>query len=201
MRHLLKSDSDAPFSRPLTTGEAARITTLSLQTIIRTFDSGGLKGHKIPGSKFRQIPPDSLKKLGHDNGIDVSLPDPTLILVLSRSGTIHERIASLLKPVREKAEVLVTDCALDAGQSFHDGKPVLFLLNEEFRPSFDALKTSLPKFGEVENDDGFRMDFHPERQLGTHIEIAEEATLVKRIAHYRDRYLKMEILGRRKVTA
>lgn len=39
----------------LTTGEVAKITGLSQQTIIRCFDSGRLKGFRVPGSKFRRI--------------------------------------------------------------------------------------------------------------------------------------------------
>ena len=36
-----------------TTGEAAKICKVSQQTIIRCFDSGQLKGYRIPGSKDR----------------------------------------------------------------------------------------------------------------------------------------------------
>lgn len=39
-----------------TTGDAADLTTLSQQTIIRCFDSGRLRGFKVPGSRFRRIP-------------------------------------------------------------------------------------------------------------------------------------------------
>ena len=43
-----------------TTGEAAKICRLSQQTIIRCFDSGQLEGFRVPGSKFRRIPRQSL---------------------------------------------------------------------------------------------------------------------------------------------
>lgn len=42
---------------------------LSQQTIIRCFDSGMLKGFRVPGSKFRRIPRDMLYKFMKDNGI------------------------------------------------------------------------------------------------------------------------------------
>ena len=45
-----------------TTGEAAEVCKVSQQTIIRCFDSGRLEGFRIPGSKFRRIPRDSLVK-------------------------------------------------------------------------------------------------------------------------------------------
>ena len=43
-----------------TTGEAAEICKVSQQTIIRCFDSGRLKGFRVPGSRFRRIPREAL---------------------------------------------------------------------------------------------------------------------------------------------
>ena len=52
-----------------TTGEAAKICKVSQQTIIRCFDSGQLKGFRVPGSRFRRIPRDQLFAFMKDNGI------------------------------------------------------------------------------------------------------------------------------------
>ena len=52
-----------------TTGEAAEICRISQQTIIRCFDSGRLEGFRVPGSKFRRIPRESLIKFMKDNSI------------------------------------------------------------------------------------------------------------------------------------
>lgn len=52
-----------------TTGQAARICKVSQQTIIRCFDSGKLKGFKVPGSKFRRITLEGLKKFMDENRI------------------------------------------------------------------------------------------------------------------------------------
>ena len=52
-----------------TTGEAAKICKVSQQTIIRCFDSGQLKGFRVPGSKFRRIPHDCLLSFMRENGI------------------------------------------------------------------------------------------------------------------------------------
>ena len=46
-----------------TTGEAAKICKVSQQTIIRCFDSGQLKGFRVPGSRFRRIPREQLVHL------------------------------------------------------------------------------------------------------------------------------------------
>lgn len=52
-----------------TTGEAAKICKVSQQTIIRCFDSGQLKGFRVPGSRFRRIPREHLFNFMRDNGI------------------------------------------------------------------------------------------------------------------------------------
>jgi two-component system, OmpR family, response regulator RpaA len=52
-----------------TTGEAAKICKVSQQTIIRCFDSGQLKGFRVPGSRFRRIPRESLYRFMKENGI------------------------------------------------------------------------------------------------------------------------------------
>ena len=52
-----------------TTGEAAEACKVSQQTIIRCFDSGRLRGFRVPGSRFRRIPRDALLQFMKDNGI------------------------------------------------------------------------------------------------------------------------------------
>src|SRR5512140_1444860 len=46
-----------PFEKDvLTTGEVAKICNVAPRTVSKWFDSGSLKGYKIPGSKDRRIP-------------------------------------------------------------------------------------------------------------------------------------------------
>jgi len=65
-----------------TTGEAAKICKVSQQTIIRCFDSGQLKGFRVPGSRFRRIPRDSLYRFMKENSI------PTDALETGRRGVL-----------------------------------------------------------------------------------------------------------------
>ncbi len=58
-----------------TTGEAAKICKVSQQTIIRCFDSGQLKGFRVPGSRFRRIPREQLYSFMRDNGIPTDALD------------------------------------------------------------------------------------------------------------------------------
>src|SRR2546425_10064409 len=54
-----------------TTGEAAEICKVSQQTILRCFDSGKLKGFRVPGSRFRRIPREELLRFIRDHNIPV----------------------------------------------------------------------------------------------------------------------------------
>ena len=40
----------------LTTGDVARICSVAPRTVSKWFDTGQLKGYRIPGSKDRRIP-------------------------------------------------------------------------------------------------------------------------------------------------
>jgi len=93
-----------------TTGEAAEICRVSQQTIIRCFDSGRLEGFRVPGSRFRRIPRDSLIKFMKENSIPLEglesgkkkvliVDDDTeivdlLVDVLSRDGRFDVKTAT-----------------------------------------------------------------------------------------------------------
>lgn len=51
------------------TGDAAKATGLSQQTIIRSIDSGRLIGYRVPNSKFRRVSRSALTQFMNDNGI------------------------------------------------------------------------------------------------------------------------------------
>jgi len=69
MRIYDESRGDCDMKELFTTGEAANICQVSQQTIIRCFDSGRLEGFRVPGSRFRRIPRESLIKFMKDNSI------------------------------------------------------------------------------------------------------------------------------------
>lgn len=56
-----------------TTGQVAKFCQVSLQTVSRWVDSGWLEGFRIPVSKHRRIPRETLIKFLEDHG--VPLPD------------------------------------------------------------------------------------------------------------------------------
>ena len=53
----------------LTTGEVARICKVAPRTVTKWFDSGQLRGYKIPGSKDRRIPINMLLRFMKLNNI------------------------------------------------------------------------------------------------------------------------------------
>lgn len=52
-----------------TTGQAAKICKVAPRTICKWFDSGRLRGYRIPGSQDRRIPRDQLIRFLRDNGM------------------------------------------------------------------------------------------------------------------------------------
>jgi len=53
----------------LTTGEVAKICNVAPRTVSKWFDSGSLKGYRIPGSRDRRIPATELIKFMKAHGI------------------------------------------------------------------------------------------------------------------------------------
>ena len=82
-----------------TTGEAAEICKVSQQTIIRCFDSGRLKGFRVPGSRFRRIPREALVAFMKDNNIPPDALDngKLKILVVDDDPEIVELFVDVLE--------------------------------------------------------------------------------------------------------
>jgi excisionase family DNA binding protein len=81
-----------------TTGEAAEICKVSQQTIIRCFDAGRLEGFRVPGSKFRRIPRQSLIKFMKDNNIPLDAVDSgkRKVLIVDDDAEIVELLVDVL---------------------------------------------------------------------------------------------------------
>jgi excisionase family DNA binding protein len=117
-----------------TTGEAADICKVSQQTIIRCFDSGRLKGFRVPGSRFRRIPRESLLQFMRENGIPPDALDSgrRKILVVDDDPEIVELFVDVL--TRDgRFEVRTARSGYDAG-----------MLTQEFNPELIILDYMLP---------------------------------------------------------
>src|SRR5216117_1331040 len=99
-----------------TTGEAAEICKVSQQTIIRCFDSGRLKGFRVPGSRFRRIPKDALLAFMNESGIPADAPnsDQRRVLVVDDDPQIVELFVDVLQR-DERFEEKTATSGYDAG--------------------------------------------------------------------------------------
>ena len=113
-----------------TTGEAAKICKVSQQTIIRCFDSGQLKGFRVPGSRFRRIPRDQLFLFMLDNGIptDYLESGKRKVLIVDDDQELVELITDVLE--RDgRFEVKSVNNGFDAGMMVKDYHPDLIVLD------------------------------------------------------------------------
>jgi len=113
-----------------TTGEAAKICKVSQQTIIRCFDSGQLKGFRVPGSRFRRIPREQLYSFMRDNGIptDALESGKRKILIVDDDEELTELIVDVL--ARDgRFEIRSVNNGFDAGMMVRDYRPDLIVLD------------------------------------------------------------------------
>ncbi len=117
-----------------TTGEAAKICKVSQQTIIRCFDSGQLKGFRVPGSRFRRIPREQLYMFMRENGIPTDALDSgkRKVLVVDDDEDLVELIV----------DALAGDGRFDI-RSVNNGFQAGMLI-KEFRPDLIVLDVMLP---------------------------------------------------------
>ncbi len=113
-----------------TTGEAADICKVSQQTIIRCFDSGRLKGFRVPGSRFRRIPREELLRFMRDNQIPTDRLESgkQRILVVDDDNEIVELFVDLLGS-DDRYELRTAGTGYDAGIVTESFKPDLMILD------------------------------------------------------------------------
>ncbi|MHC4131962.1 MAG: response regulator [Planctomycetota bacterium] len=113
-----------------TTGEAAGVCKVSQQTIIRCFDSGRLEGFRVPGSRFRRIPRQSLIKFMKDNNIPLESLDSgkKKVLIVDDDTEIVELIVDVL--ARDgRFDLRTASSGYDAGIATQQFRPHLILLD------------------------------------------------------------------------
>ncbi len=113
-----------------TTGEAAKICKVSQQTIIRCFDSGQLKGFRVPGSRFRRIPREALFRFMRENGIptDALESGRRRILIVDDDQGVVDLIAEVLAG-DARFETRVVNNGFGAGMLAKEYHPDLMILD------------------------------------------------------------------------
>jgi excisionase family DNA binding protein len=113
-----------------TTGEAAEVCRVSQQTIIRCFDAGRLEGFRVPGSRFRRIPRQSLIKFMKENNIplDAIESGKRKVLIVDDDAEIVELLVDILE--RDgRFETKTASSGYEAGIATERFRPELILLD------------------------------------------------------------------------
>lgn len=113
-----------------TTGEAAKICKVSQQTIIRCFDSGQLKGFRVPGSRFRRIPREALFRFMKENNIPTDALESGRrgILVVDDDQAVVDLIVDVLSG-DNRFETKVVNNGFAAGMLAKEYHPDLIILD------------------------------------------------------------------------
>ncbi|HEX2972575.1 MAG TPA: response regulator [Tepidisphaeraceae bacterium] len=108
----------------LTTGEVAKICNVAPRTVSKWFDSGALRGYRIPGSKDRRIPLSQLIRFmkQHNMPLNGLMTGATRVLIVDDEQDIVEVLEKILED-EAKYEVEVAKGGFAAG-----------VIAERFRP-------------------------------------------------------------------
>lgn len=115
----------------LTTGEVARICKVAPRTVTKWFDSGQLRGYRIPGSKDRRIPVSQLVRFMKVNNmpLDGILHfNKTRVLIVDDEAGIIEMLRDLLAK-EANYEVQTCQNGFEAGILAEKIKPHVILLD------------------------------------------------------------------------
>jgi excisionase family DNA binding protein len=107
-----------------TTGQVAKICKVAPRTVSKWFDSGRLKGYRIPGSQDRRIPREYLIKFLKEHGMPLGdLEDEAMakVLIVAQDQVLIENLKRELPP-EKSFKVSVAASGFEAGiqaESFH----------------------------------------------------------------------------------
>jgi excisionase family DNA binding protein len=114
----------------LTTGEVARICGVAPRTVTKWFDAGQLRGFKIPGSRDRRIPRESLVRFMKAHGIPLRGLDGgcTRVLIVDAEYESADALRAALESSFDY-EVQVACGVFEAGLLARQNRPHVVLLS------------------------------------------------------------------------
>ena len=107
-----------------TTGQVAKICKVAPRTVSKWFDSGRLRGYRIPGSQDRRIPRDNLIRFLKEHGMPLGELEEEgwhKILIIGAEKLLIDRVRELL-PEDEDYKYELANSGFEAGiqaESFH----------------------------------------------------------------------------------
>lgn len=114
----------------LTTGEVAKICNVAPRTVSKWFDSGKLRGYRIPGSKDRRIPLRQLVRFMQAHGIPIDGLETgvTRVLIVEQDEDLADLLSSALT-ADAGYEVNTARSAFEAGAVAETLRPHVMLLD------------------------------------------------------------------------
>ena len=116
----------------LTTGEVAKLCNVAARTVSKWFDSGQLRGYRIPGGKDRRIPASELIRFMRAHGIPLNgLEHGTKrVLVVDSDRESTETLRRALNGTPE-VEFYSAATAFEAGMVAHERTPHVVIVSTE----------------------------------------------------------------------
>ncbi len=114
-----------------TTGDVANICNVTIKTVIKWFDSGKLKGYRIPGSRDRRIPHDNLVEFMKESGIPLKQLDQGVrkrILIADDEEGILYVLKKMLGDVGI-LDIATASSGLETGMKLESFMPHLLILD------------------------------------------------------------------------
>ncbi len=114
----------------LTTGDVAKICNVAPRTVSKWFDTGQLKGYRIPGSKDRRIPVNELVRFMKAN----NMPAPTLpvgkirVLIVDSNESAASALAETLQ-TKADYEVRTASSSFETGTIAQKFAPHVLLVS------------------------------------------------------------------------
>ena len=114
----------------LTTGQVAKICNVAPRTVSKWFDSGQLRGYRIPGSKDRRIPADQLLKFMKSHGIPTEGLDLgiTGVLIVDADRELGTLVCEALNS-EGKYDASYVDSAFEAGIQVANLRPAVIVVD------------------------------------------------------------------------
>ena len=114
----------------LTTGDVAKICNVAPRTVSKWFDSGQLKGYRIPGSKDRRIPVNELLRFmkEHDMPADSLLVGKIRVLIVDNNDERSSPLSDILK-TKADYETQTVSSNFETGAVAQKFMPHVMLIN------------------------------------------------------------------------
>lgn len=114
----------------LTTGQVAKICNVAPRTVTKWFDSGELRGYRIPGSKDRRIPLDKLVSFLKMHGMPLKGLDgrTTRVLLVDPDAEFADGLRQAMQNEKQY-EVHIADCAFSTGALAERHRPHVIVVD------------------------------------------------------------------------